>query len=133
MESARRALSSYARACDAQDLVGLQRLFAKECELEIPGRSWRGRDDVIGFFRDAWREDPSQKSHFVTNVECECVGPGLVAVAAYFLYTAAGDHSSVLGWGRYRDLVDTAGSQPLFRHKWMAVTRAVDVREGWAL
>jgi uncharacterized protein (TIGR02246 family) len=132
MEAARRLMARYARACDAQDLDGIVELFAPDCELEIPGRTWRGRDEVREFFRRAWADDPSRKSHFITNVECRPREAGSVAVDAYFLYTASGDRSSVIGWGCYADVVDTTAPDPVFARKAMTVTRAADVRDGWA-
>ena len=138
LEAARELLAAYARACDAQDLPGVVALFAPDCELGIPGQSWTGVDAVREFFRGAWTADPSQKNHFISNVRAvdtraDGADPGEVTVDAYFLYTAAGDDSSVLGWGEYRDVVTTSGPRPLFRSKIMSVTRAADVRQGWAL
>ncbi len=93
----------------------------------IPGRTWQGRDEVKEFFRRAWADDPSRKSHFITNVECTPREAGSVAVDAYFLYTASGDRSSVIGWGCYADVVDTTAPDPVFARKSMTVTRAADV------
>jgi uncharacterized protein (TIGR02246 family) len=133
IEAARSVLARYADACDAQDVGALAELFAEGCELEVPGEVYRGVDQVAAFYRQAFADDPSRKSHFITNIKAEWVEPGRVAVDSYFLYTAAGDTSSVLGWGEYRDVVTTTGKQPAFARKSIIIRRAVDVRIGWAL
>jgi uncharacterized protein (TIGR02246 family) len=133
VEAARGVLARYALACDAQDLSALADLFAEDCELEVPGRLCRGLDEVVAFYRQAFADDPSRKSHFITNVKADWLGAGKVAVDSYFLYTAAGDASSVLGWGEYRDVVALAGKGSVFSRKSITIRRAVDVRDGWAL
>jgi uncharacterized protein (TIGR02246 family) len=133
IEAARGVLARYADACDAQDLSALAELFADGCELEVPGQVYRGQDEVVAFYRQAFADDPSRKSHFITNVKADWLGAGRVAVDSYFLYTAAGDTSSVLGWGEYHDVVTTAEKDPAFARKSITIRRAVDVREGWAL
>jgi uncharacterized protein (TIGR02246 family) len=133
MEAARTVLARYASACDAQDLDDLLGLFAADSELDVPGQTWHGAGEVAEFYRQAFASDPTQKSHFITNVKVACVGVATVAIDSYFLYTAAGDTSSILGWGEYRDIVDTSGPQPVFRRKSIAIRRAVDVRQGWSL
>ncbi len=133
MEAARRLLARYARACDGQDLEGVVSLFHDEAEVEVPGRTWKGQDGVRECYRAAWEADPSRKSHFITNVECTGYEAGRVSVEASFLYTAAGVNSSVLGWGQYRDEVNTSGPDIVFTRKWMNVSRAGDIRQGWSL
>jgi uncharacterized protein (TIGR02246 family) len=133
IETARALLARYADACDAQDLGALAELFADGCELEVPGQVYRGQDEVVAFFRQAFVDDPSRKTHFITNVKTDWRGAGVVAVDSYFLYTAAGDSSSVLGWGEYHDVITTAGKDPAFASKSISIRRAVDVRQGWAL
>ena len=132
IESAREALARYADACDAQDLDAVCDLFTGDAVLEVPGHLYTGGDQVRHFYREAWQEDPSQKSHFITNVKTRWLGTGRVEVDSYFLYTAAGDASSVLGWGVYRDTVRTTDGVGRFEQKSIAIRRAVDVRQGWA-
>jgi 3-phenylpropionate/cinnamic acid dioxygenase small subunit len=133
IEGARGVLASYADACDAQDLSALAELFADGCELEVPGQVYRGQEEVGAFYRQAFADDPTRKSHFITNIKAGWRGAGIVALDSYFLYTAAGDTSSVLGWGEYHDVITTAGKEPAFARKSITIRRAVDVREGWAL
>jgi hypothetical protein len=99
----------------------------------VPGHTYKGRDEVVSFYRQAWLDDPSQKTHFITNSTTEWLGSGRVAVDSYFLYTAAGDTSSVLGWGEYGDVVRVSEGPAAFEHKSISIRRSVDVRDGWAL
>jgi uncharacterized protein (TIGR02246 family) len=132
IEAARAALARYAAACDAQDIEAIAKLFSADATLAVPGREHHGRDEVVAFYLQAWQADPSAKSHFITNVEASWLGDDRVEVASYFLYTAAGDATSVIGWGEYRDVVSNAGADPVFERKSIAIRRAVDVRDGWA-
>jgi hypothetical protein len=132
IEAARIALVRYAAACDAQDLTAVGDLFLIDALLEVPGRQFRGRDEIVSFFRRAWRDDPSEKTHFITNVDPVWLGGGRVAVSSYFLFAAAGNSTSVLGWGDYRDIIRVADSGALFERKWISIRRASDVRDGWA-
>ena len=127
IEAARELLARYADACDAQDLEGVVSLFAPDCALDVPDQTYRGTDEVRGFYRQAWEADPSQKSHFITNVKTRWLGSGRVAVDCYFLYTAAGDATSVLGWGEYTDVVSTATGLACFERKAITIRRAWEV------
>jgi 3-phenylpropionate/cinnamic acid dioxygenase small subunit len=131
-ERARSLLAGYAQACDAQDVEALARLFSATGRVEVPDRAFEGREAVLGFYRHAFASDPSRKSHFITNVETRRLGLGRVAVDSYFIYTASGDATSILGWGEYRDVVADGPEGVRFESKSIAVKRAVDVREGWA-
>jgi ketosteroid isomerase-like protein len=84
IEAARETLARYADACDAQDVDGVVNLFAPDGLLDVPGQSYRGTDEIRAFYRQAWDTDPSQKSHFITNVKTRWLGAGRVAVDCYF-------------------------------------------------
>jgi uncharacterized protein (TIGR02246 family) len=127
IEAAREILARYADACDAQDVEAVVSLFAPDCALDVPDQTYRGTDEVRAFYRQAWDTDPSQKSHFITNVKTRWLGSSRVAVDCYFLYTAAGDVTSVLGWGEYQDVVSTAGGPARFERK------AIKIRRAWEL
>jgi uncharacterized protein (TIGR02246 family) len=127
IEAAREVLARYADACDAQDLDAVVGLFAPDAVLDIPGQPYQGTDEVRAFYQQAWEADPSQKSHFITNVKTRWLGPGRVAVDCYFLYTAAGDATSVLGWGEYQDVVSTAAGPASFERK------SIKIRRTWAV
>lgn len=131
-EAARSLLARYARACDRRDLPAVTALFSTDGSVEAGGRTWTGAEQISDFFRDSWSGDPSDKTHFIVNMQSGEAPAGAVAVHATFMYTAAGDTSSVLGWGEYRDVVDLSGPAPVFRSKHMEVTWAGDIRRGWA-
>jgi uncharacterized protein (TIGR02246 family) len=127
IEAAREVLARYADACDAQDVEAVVSLFAPDAVLDVPDQPYRGQDEIRVFYRQAFETDPSKKSHFITNVKTRWLGQGRVAVDSYFLYTAAGDASSVLGWGEYQDVVATATGPAHIEHK------SIRIRRAWTL
>jgi len=130
-EAARRLLARYARACDRQDADAVVALFAPDGEIEIPGTVYNGVTEIKVFYQQAFTDDPSIKSHIITNTETAWRGGGLIAIDAYLLYTAAGDASSVLGWGEYHAIV-RVGAEAAIQRLTISIRRAVDVRQGWA-
>jgi uncharacterized protein (TIGR02246 family) len=124
IEAAREVLARYADACDAQDTEAVVSLFAPDAVLDVPDQPYRGAGEIRAFYRQAWEADPSQKSHFITNVKARWLGPGRVAVDCYFLYSAAGDATSVLGWGEYHDVVSTTAGSACFERKSITIRRA---------
>jgi uncharacterized protein (TIGR02246 family) len=127
IEAARELLARYADACDVQDVEGVVNLFAPDGVLDVPGEPHSGSDAIRAFYRHAWEADSSQKSHFITNVKARWLGPGRVVVDSYFLYTAAGDATNVLGWGEYQDVVSTVTGQASFERK------SIQIRRAWTL
>ena len=130
-EEARALAARYARACDARDIEELESLFAPDAVLETPHRSLTGRDAVLGFYRGALTAEVTQR-HFLTNQQVEHVAPGLVRLRSYFLYTSAGDATSVLGWGTYVDDVERRDGRAVVVRKAIEVLSSNDVRTGWA-
>jgi 3-phenylpropionate/cinnamic acid dioxygenase small subunit len=130
-EEARSLAARYARACDARDLAELESLFAPDAVLETPHRSLTGRDEVLGFYRDALSGEVAQR-HFLTNQEVEHVSPGVVRLRSYFLYTSAGAATSLLGWGTYDDVVERRDGAAVLVRKAIEVLSSNDVRTGWA-
>lgn len=132
-EAARGLLSAYARQCDTRDPEAVSQLFAPDGVLEVPGRHFGGRHEVRAFYSGAFTDDPTDKTHFITNSAMVWLGGGRTAVHSYFLYTAAGDETSILGWGEYHDVVEVGDEGARFERKAISIRRAVDVREGWSL
>lgn len=130
-DAARSLLARYGSACDARDLDAVTAMFGEDGRIEVDRRIWVGRQQIASFFQDAWAADPSDKTHFIVNVSPGELTGGSISVRSTFLYTAAGASSSVIGWGRYRDVVDVAGPEPVFLDKGMDLTWAGDVRWGW--
>lgn len=131
-DAARSLLARYGWACDDRDLDAVTAMFGEDGRVEVGGRIWVGRQQLAAFFQEAWAADPSDKTHFIVNVSPGELTGGSISVRSTFLYTAAGWSSSVIGWGRYRDVVDVAGPEPVFLNKGMELTWAGDVRQGWA-
>jgi hypothetical protein len=130
-EAARTTLARYADAVDAQSVSGIEELLAPDVVLDV-GAVFEGRAAVTEFFRKAFADDPSDKSHFITNVRVSSVGTGRAKVDAYFLYTAAADTTSIIGWGTYAHEVAVAPEgEGLFTRMSLGIRRSVDVRNGW--
>jgi ketosteroid isomerase-like protein len=131
-EEARRALARYADAVDAQDLAALDRLLADGVVLDV-GESIEGRTAVRAFFEKAFADDPTEKSHFITNVQTKWMGDGRTMVSAYFLFTAADDTQSIIGWGTYENEIVVDQGPGVFSRIGLRIRRTADVREGWTL
>ncbi|GAA5059114.1 3-phenylpropionate/cinnamic acid dioxygenase small subunit [Thermocatellispora tengchongensis] len=130
-EAARELTAAYALALDTKDLDALAALFTEDAVLHAGPRTLRGREAVVGFFRDALLADPGTKKHLIMNHRVTHPAPGEVRVESYFMYTSTGPES-VLGWGGYSDLVRVAGGSARFAEKRIVVDVAADVRTGWA-
>jgi uncharacterized protein (TIGR02246 family) len=131
-EEVRSLVSTYADACDAQDLDRLRSILAPDVELSVPGMSWSGVEAVLGFFRDAWSASPYPSRHFITNVAMRELDADRVASTAYFLYvTSTGDDGSKIGWGAYRDVHVRHDGVLRLQAKHIEMDLLVDVRDGW--
>jgi len=131
-EAARSLMARYADVVDDQDLSALGELLADEVVVDV-GMRIEGREAVLGFFGQAFAADPTKKSHFITNLKTRSLGDGRVGVDAYFLYTAADDVQSIIGWGTYADEVVVRGGVAHFTRIALAIRRSVDVRKGWTI
>jgi ketosteroid isomerase-like protein len=130
-EAARVALASYCSAVDAQDLVGVSALLDRAVVLSIGDMTVNGYDDVVKFFRSAFADDQSRKSHFVTNVAPRWLGGDVVHVDAYFLWTAGTDSQSIIGWGTYSDRVKVVDGAGKFTSIEIAIRHMGDIDDGW--
>ncbi len=129
-EAARTVLAKYARAVDAQSVSGIRELLADDVVLDV-GQAVEGADAVTEFFRKAFEDDPAEKSHFITNIEVRWLGDDRASVETYFLWTAADDTTSLLGWGTYAHEVVVDDGVARFSKMALAIRRMADVREGW--
>jgi uncharacterized protein (TIGR02246 family) len=129
-EAARTTLAKYARAVDAQSVEGIRELLAEDVVLDV-GQAVEGADAVTEFFRKAFADDPAEKSHFITNIDVRWLGDDHASVETYFLWTAADDKTSLLGWGTYAHEVVVDDGTARFSKMALAIRRMADVREGW--
>lgn len=130
-ELAREATWRYATAIDQSDFALLAESFTDDATLTTRRGSRSGRDVVVDYYRTALA-DPVQRRHFLVNQQVRVDAPDDVTVTSYFLYTFAGDDTSVLGWGRYVDRVRIDGGVGRIAEKTIAVDMHADARVGWA-
>lgn len=131
-EASRKLACTYATALDGVDLELLDTLFTEDAVLEVPTQRFQGRAAVLGFFAEAFAAATVTKKHFMCNLDVEVTGPSSTHMSSYFLYTFAGQDTSVLGWGTYVDEVVIADGAARFRYKSISVDVHADVRAGWA-
>jgi hypothetical protein len=130
-EAARIALSSYCSAVDAQDLRAMSSLLDRAVVLSIGDLTVEGYDNVVEFFRSAFADDPSRKSHFVTNMVPRWLGRGDVHIDSYFLWTAGADSQSIIGWGTYSDRVKVDNGVGKFTSIEIAIRHVGEIGDGW--
>lgn len=130
-EAARNHLHAYAAALDAPTPASVAALFAPDGVLHVGADAHRGRDAVAEFYRARIAADPSEKRHFITSPHTRALGPGLVEVASYFLWTARADARSVLGWGTYLDEVQVVDGVARFAAKTITPHLVTDLAAGW--
>lgn len=129
-ELARNLLHAYAEVLDDPTPEAVAALFTEDGVLGVPAGEFAGREAVAGFYRDRLA-GASEKRHFIVNVRTRPLGPGLVELASYFLFTAREPASSGLGWGTYLDIVEVADGVARFRHKTITPHVATDLSVGW--
>lgn len=132
IEAARAMFNIYASTLDEPDAKTVAELFAEDAVLHTPMGDFQGRDAIEEFFGLAFKADPSVKRHFIVNPRVMETSPGTVRLHSDFLYVGRGDAQSIIGWGSYDDVVDTSGSEPVFREKTIAVHVGTNLATGWA-
>jgi len=130
-EAARAATWRYATAVDTVDFEMLADAFTEDGALTTRKGSRRGRDVVVDYYRTALA-DPVARKHFLVNQEVQVLEPGLATVNSYFIYTYAGDDTSILGWGNYVDTVRVVDGVGRIAEKRISIDVHADAREGWA-
>ena len=130
-EAARIVLARYADAVDAQDLGAASALLDRAMVLSIGDLTVDGFDDVVEFLRGAFADDPSRKSHFVTNMAPRWLGDGNVHIDAYFLWTGGAESQSIIGWGTYSARVKVRDGVGQLTKLEIAIRHMGDIREGW--
>jgi len=132
-EAARILLAKYAAAVDAQDLKAISSLLDRTVALSAGEMTVEGYENVVDFFRSAFAADPSEKSHFVTNMTPRWLGDGLVNIDAYFLWTAGEEYKSIIGWGTYSTRVKIKDGTGKFTKIGLTIRHMGEIGEGWKL
>ena len=130
-QAAQATLRGYVDSMDAQDLSKIPELFTSDAVLEVPGARFEGVDAILGFYTQAFADDPTVKVHFHTNLAITAHGGGRVDIRSYLLYFASGVDTSIIGWGSYDDEFRIEDGVAKYCFKRIGITRVVDSREGW--
>lgn len=130
-ERAREATWRYATAVDSLDFDLLADAFTTDAVLTTSKGSRHGRDTVVDYYRTALAA-PVDRRHFLVNQHVDVTGPDEATVTSSFLYTYAGPDTSILGWGRYVDVVRPEDGTWRIASKTIAVDVHADTRTGWA-
>ena len=130
-ELAREATWRYATAVDTIDFDLLASAFTGDAVLITRKGPREGRDVVVDYYRTALA-DPVARKHFLVNQKVTHSGPGEALVESYFMYTYAGDDTSILGWGNYVDRVRVIDGVGYIAEKRISIDVHSDSREGWA-
>jgi uncharacterized protein (TIGR02246 family) len=129
-ELARAASWRYATAVDTPDLELLATVFTEDAVLITSKGPRQGRDEVVAYYATALAT-PVGRKHFLVNQTVTPLGPGRALMVSYFLYTYAGDDTSILGWGTYIDRVRVIDGIGYIEEKRISVDVHADTRVGW--
>jgi hypothetical protein len=132
-EAARNLLAKYAAAVDAQDLKAISSLLDRTVALSAGEMTVEGYENVVDFFKSAFATDPSEKSHFVTNMTPRWLGDSTVSIDAYFLWTAGEQSKSIIGWGTYSTRVKVKDGVGKFTKIVLTIRHMGEIGEGWKL
>lgn len=130
-ERAREATWRYATAVDTVDFDLLADAFTADAVLTTSKGSRHGRETVVDYYRTALAA-PVDRRHFLVNQHVDVTGPEEAVVTSSFVYTYAGADTSILGWGRYVDVVRAEGGTWRIASKTISVDVHADSRVGWA-
>lgn len=130
-ERAREATWRYATAVDTVDFELLADAFTSDAVLTTSKGSRHGRETVVDYYRTALAASVDRR-HFLVNQHVDVTGPAEATVTSSFVYTYAGADTSILGWGRYVDVVRVEDGTWRIASKTITVDVHADSRTGWA-
>lgn len=130
-ELAREVSWRYATAVDIPDLTMLSAVFTPDVELTTSKGTVNGITEVMEYYSTGLSA-PLARRHFLSNQSLSILGPGRARMDSYFIYTLAGDLTSVLGWGTYCDHIRIINGTGFIESKRITVNVHADSRTGWA-
>ena len=130
-EAARVTAHRYAQAIDTPDFELLAEVFAPDASLTTRRGTRHSRDAIVEYYREALAA-PLARRHFIVNQQVTWLAPGQALMSSTFLYTFAGDATSILGWGGYVDRVHVRDGIGVIVAKTIYVDVHADSRTGWA-
>jgi uncharacterized protein (TIGR02246 family) len=130
-DAARETAYRYAKAIDTPDFELLAGVFAPDATLTTRRGSRRSREAIVDYYREALAA-PLARRHFIVNEQVTWLAPGEALMRSSFLYTFAGDDTSILGWGGYVDRIHVLDGVGVIVEKTITVDAHADSRTGWA-
>lgn len=130
-ELAREASWRYAVAIDTGDFELLASVFTDDAVLVTRRGSQEGRAAIVDYYRTALA-DPVARKHFLVNQKVTHSGASTALLESYFLYTFAGQDTSIFGWGHYIDRIRVMDGVGYIEEKRISIDVHADVRQGWA-
>lgn len=130
-EAARETASRYAKAIDTPDFELLAGAFTPDATLTTRRGSRRSREAIVDYYREALAA-PLARRHFIVNEMVTWLAPGEALMRSSFIYTFAGDDTSILGWGGYVDRIHVVDGVGVIVEKTITVDAHADSRTGWA-
>ena len=131
VERAREASWRYAIAVDTPDLDLLAQVFTEDAVLTTRKGPRQGRDEIVAYYAPRWPTRWRASTSWSTRRS-----PGssraVADMESYFLYTYAGEDTSVLGWGTYHDRVRVIDGVGYIAQKRISIDVHADTRSGWA-
>ena len=131
IEAARAASWRYAIAIDTANFDLLADVFTHDAQLTTSKGLQQGREAIIDYYRDKLANGV-QRKHFMTNQQVTWLSVGEARMESSFIYTFAGDDTSILGWGNYLDRIRVEDGIGRIAEKTIAPDVSADSRVGWA-
>src|SRR3954447_11240704 len=131
IDAARAVQARYAEVIDDWNIDRLDEVFSGDALVIAPGRRIEGLAAIKEWYAAVHREDPSARRHFITNVAVTAVDAGEVTLAAAFIYVAGTDGRSIIGWGRYVDVVAIVSGEARIVSKSIVVDHRGPVDASW--
>jgi len=131
IEAARAASWRYVIAIDTADFELLADVFTHDAILTTSKGLQHGRDAIIEYYREKLANGVHRK-HFMTNQQVTWLSVGEARMESYFIYTFAGDDTSILGWGNCLGRIRIEDGIGRIAEKTIAPDVSADSRVGWA-
>ena len=131
-EAARNLASAYADLIDRSDVGSLAHVFAPDAVLTTARGDHHGLVGLGEFFGSHFAAAPLPRRHFITNTRVLHATADTAECDSYFLYTTASGPNSIIGWGRYRDVMKRVGGKLRIASKDITMDFVGPIASGWA-
>jgi len=128
-ENVRGLLAAYANACVQRDVDALASIMHDGVVLTVGDDAWRGKEEVLGFFRQHWASSDAWQRHFVTNISFEVLERNRAEVTAYLLHVSVDGDCPQFACGSYRDTFTRHDGTLLLRELDIALDQRIDLHD----